>query len=229
MNLSNDTKTVVGDVSPGQSHTIPEEVLGYFKGLVGQIEIALPQRECRVLMVASSVPGEGSTEVTIGLGLALAVTMGRKTALIDCNMHHPEMHTRFGTPEVGLGEYLTHRIPLEQALANTVVPNMYIMPVGRHVASLVAVDKTELEALVADLRRSFEYVLIDAAPVGTYPECAVLCDKVDAVILVVKHASTRREVVIRARDIINRAGGKILGVVLNRRRFPIPEFLYKRL
>jgi Mrp family chromosome partitioning ATPase len=70
---------------------------------------------------------------------------------------------------------------------------------------------------------------MDAAPVGTYPECAVLCDKVDSVILVVKHGSTRREVVVRTREIITRAGGKILGVVLNRRRFPIPEFLYRRL
>jgi capsular exopolysaccharide synthesis family protein len=139
------------------------------------------------------------------------------------------MHLKFGTQEMGLGEYLMGEIALDKALANTVVPNMHIMPVGKHMASLVGFGKEELETFINELRKKFDYVLMDAAPVGTYPDCAVLCDKVDAVILVVKHGGTRREVVKRTKDIVVRAGGKILGVVLNRRRYPIPDFLYRRL
>jgi Mrp family chromosome partitioning ATPase len=52
---------------------------------------------------------------------------------------------------------------------------------------------------------------------------------VDAVVLVIRHGGTRREVVRRAKETVERAGGKILGVVLNKRKFPIPEFLYRRL
>lgn len=228
MDLLNDRKGV-SEQTAERSGLLPDDLLGYFKGLVGQIEIALPLPGCRVILLSSSVAGEGTTEVTVGLGLALAGTMGRKTAIVDCNVHHPEMHQRFGTPEVGLGEYLAHEVPLEKALANTVVPNMYVMPVGKRRASLVAFNKEDLNGLIADLRKKFDYVLMDAAPVGTYPECAVLCDKADSVILVVKHGSTRREVVMRTKETITRAGGRILGVVLNRRRFPIPEFLYRRL
>jgi capsular exopolysaccharide synthesis family protein len=213
----------------GIASWLPEELTGYFKGLVGQIEIALPRQGSRVLLLSSSSAGEGTTEVTIGLGLTLAVAMGRKTAVIDCNVHHPEMHLKFGTQEMGLGEYLMGEIALDKALANTVVPNMHIMPVGKHMASLVGFGKEELETFINELRKKFDYVLMDAAPVGTYPDCAVLCDKVDAVILVVKHGGTRREVVTRTKDIVVRAGGKILGVVLNRRRYPIPDFLYRRL
>jgi len=208
---------------------LPEKSLQYFKGIVGQIEIALPQRSSRVLLLSSSTPREGTTEVTIGLGLTLAAAMGRRTVIIDCNVHHPDLHERFRTHEVGLGEYLTGEVPLEQALANTVVPNMHIMPVGRHLPSLVGFGREELVSFIGDLRKRFEYVLIDASPVGTYPDCAVLCDKVDAVVMVVRHGSTRREIVKRTKEIIVRAGGKILGVVLNRRRYPIPEFLYRRL
>jgi capsular exopolysaccharide synthesis family protein len=230
MNSPDDTKAILEQTdTPNIGTPSPEEFLQYFKGLVGQIEISLPRHGCRVLLLSSSMPGEGTTEVTVGLGLTLATAMGRKTAIVDCNVHHPEMHVRFGTQEVGLGEYLTGEVPLERALANTVVPNVYIMSVGRHLASLVGFGKEELESFVASLRSKFDYVLIDAAPLGTYPDCAVLCDKVDAVVLVVRHGSTRREVVKRTRDIIVRTGGKILGVVLNRRRFPIPEFLYRRL
>jgi protein-tyrosine kinase len=207
----------------------PDQALDHYKTLVGQIEIALPQQGCRVIMLSGSAPGEGTTEITIGLGLALASAMGRKTAIIDSNLRHPDLHARFGTSEVGLGEYLNREVALDKALANTIVPNMYIMPAGRSLESLAAVSKEQITSFIADLREKFEYVLIDAAPVGTYPDWAVLCDKVDSVILVVKHGATRREVVKRTKDIITRAGGKILGVVLNRRRFPIPDFLYRRL
>jgi capsular exopolysaccharide synthesis family protein len=223
-----------GQDTAGAGDTCPDgsaasEALRYYKTLVGQIDIALPRSGCRVLLLSSSVAGEGTTEVAVGLGVTLATAVGKKTAVVDCNFHHPDMHVRFGTPALGLSEYLSGEVPLERALANTVVPNMYVMPLGKRMESFAAYTREDLENLIAKLRRTFEYVLIDAAPLGAYPECAVLCDKVDAVILVVKHGSTRREVVRLARDVIARAGGKVLGVVLNRRRFPIPEFLYRRL
>lgn len=207
----------------------PGEFVSYYMGVAGQIEIALPQRSSRVIMLTGSILGEGNTDVTIGLGITIASEMGRKTAVVDCNLHHPEMHLRFGTPDVGLGEYLTGRIPLGQALANTVIPNLYTMPLGRGVASLSAFGNEKLERLISDLRRNFEYVLIDAAPVGVYPECVVLCNKIDGVILVVRYGSTRREIVRRAKQIVARADGRVLGVVLNRRKFPIPEFLYRKI
>jgi capsular exopolysaccharide synthesis family protein len=229
MDLLKDGKPVQ-DIAEGERPGLPgDDIQGYFKSLVGQIEIGLPQPGCRVVLLSSSVAGEGTTEVAIGLGLVLAGSMGRKTVIVDCNLHHPDLHLRFGLPEIGLGEYLGREVPLEKALANTVVPNMYIMPVGKRLVSAMSFSKEDLSGLVAELRKRFEYVLIDAAPVGTYPEGAVLCDKVDSVILVVKHGSTRREVVVRTKETITRAGGRILGIVLNRRRFPIPEFLYKRL
>jgi capsular exopolysaccharide synthesis family protein len=230
MSAPNGTKVISEKAqTPGIVASLPDAFTGYFKGLIGQIEIALPRPGSRVLLLTSSSTGEGTTEVTIGLGLTLAMAMGRRTAVIDCNVHHPEMHLRFGTQETGLGEYLMGEIPLDRALANTVVPNVHIMPVGKHLASLVGFGREELESFVSELRKKFDYVLIDAAPVGTYPDCAVLCDKVDAVILVIKHGATRREVAKRTKDIVMRAGGKVLGVVLNRRRYPIPEFLYRRL
>jgi capsular exopolysaccharide synthesis family protein len=214
---------------PCAGDAIGDEMVQYYKGLVGQIEVALPRSGCRVLLISSSAPGEGTTEVTVGLGTTLAAAMGRKTAIVDCNFHHPDLHLKFGAPCIGMAEYLGGEVPLDGALANTVVPNLRVMPVGKNMESFVAFSKEDLDGFIRALRDKFEYVLIDAAPIGAYPECAVLCGRVDAAILVIRYGSTRREVVRIARDAITRAGGKILGVVLNRRRFPIPEFLYRRL
>jgi capsular exopolysaccharide synthesis family protein len=208
---------------------MPPDIPRYYKSIIGQIEITLPEQRSRVIMVSSSTGEEGTTDVVVGLGMTLAGDMGRKTAIVDCNLHHPEIHLRFGMPDVGLGEYLTGRIPMEQALSNTIVPNLYILPLGRGVASLAAFGNDRLEKLIAELRSNFDYVLIDSAPVSVHPECVVLCNKVDGVILVVRYGNTRREIVTRAKEIITRADGRILGVVLNRRKFPIPEFLYRKI
>ena len=206
-----------------------QDAFHYYKGLVGQMEIALPQLPSRVLLLSSSLGGEGTTEVTVGLGLTLAAAMGRRTAVIDCNTRNPEIHKRFGVDDVGLDEHLKGGLPLEQALLNTTVPNLHVMPLGAGLTSLAGIDRDDFQGMVARLREKFEYVLIDSAAVGVNPETSTLCDMVDAVVLVVRHGGTRREVVRRAKETVERAGGKILGVVLNKRKFPIPEFLYRRL
>lgn len=208
---------------------VPDELTRHYRRVVGQIENALPQQQCRVVMVSSSVLGEGTTDIVVGLGLTIANEVGKKTLILDCNMHHPEVHLRFGQPDLGLGEVLTGRVGVEQAMSNTVVPNLWTMSLGRGVASLATFGEERLKTLISELRSNFEYVLIDAAPVGSYPECVVLSNKVDGVILVVKYGGTRREIVKRAKETITRADGRVLGVILNRRKFPIPEFLYRRM
>jgi capsular exopolysaccharide synthesis family protein len=206
-----------------------EETFSYFRGLLGQIEMALPRQSSRVLLFSSSLRGEGTTETVVGLGLTLAAAMGKKTAVIDCNAFHPDLHARFGTQKEGLSEYLQKEIPIEQALVNTIVPNLHIMPLGARAQTLGAYGEGELEELISVLRDKFDYVLFDSAPIGVHPEGLILCNKVDAVVLVVKHGKTRREVVRRTKEMIERAGGSMLGVVFNKRTFPIPSFLYRRL
>jgi len=206
-----------------------QEAFHYFRGLIGQIEIGLPHHSSRVLLLTSSMEGEGTTEVAMGVGLTLSGAMGRRTALIDCNVRHPDIHRRFGVEDIGLDEYLKGELGIDRTLLNTLVPNLYIMPLGSGLTSLGAVRKERLAEVIGEMRNRFEYVLLDSSPVGINPETTVLCDLVDAVVMVVRHGSTRREVVRRSKETIERAGGKILGVVLNKRKFPIPEFLYRRL
>jgi protein-tyrosine kinase len=213
----------------GARRIMSQDAFYYYRGLIGQIEIAMPHLSSRVLLFTSSMEGEGTTEVTMGLGLTLAGAMSRRTAIIDCNARHPDIHRRLGVEDIGLDEHLRGQLGLEQAMLNTLVPNLYVMPLGAGLTSLALVRKERFGDFIKAVRDKFEYVLLDGSPVGTNPETTVLCDLVDAVIMVVRHGSTRREVVRRSKETIERAGGKILGVVLNKRKFPIPEFLYRRL
>ncbi len=203
--------------------------VNYLKGIIGQIEVALPEKHCRVLMLTSCLEGEGTTEVTAILGLTLASAIKRKTLMVDCNPLHPDLGYRFTSQTTGLNEYLGKLVDKAQAIHQTAVENLWVMPIGKKFTTLAAFGNPCLKSGIDMLREDFQYVLIDAGPLGINSDMTLLCDKVDAIVMVVRYGKTRRETVTRTKEIIERAGGKIIGVVLNRRKFPIPAFLYNRL
>jgi Mrp family chromosome partitioning ATPase len=79
------------------------------------------------------------------------------------------------------------------------------------------------------LRVTFDNILIDCRSLHDASDAAVLASSVDGVVVVVEAGQSRREEIINAQRTIEQAGGKFLGFVLNKRRYPVPEWLYKRL
>ena len=79
------------------------------------------------------------------------------------------------------------------------------------------------------LRVAFDNILIDCRSLRVSSEAAVLSSSVDGVAVVVEAGQTRRDEILNAQRTIENAGGKFLGFVLNKRRYPVPEWLYKRL
>ncbi len=79
------------------------------------------------------------------------------------------------------------------------------------------------------MKDSYNYVVLDAPPVLEFAECRVLCAKVDGVVLVIDSGKTHRPVAIRAKRQLEDAGGKLLGVVLNKKKNYIPDFIYRRM
>jgi cellulose biosynthesis protein BcsQ len=79
------------------------------------------------------------------------------------------------------------------------------------------------------LRVSFDNILIDCGPLHDSADAAVLASSVDGVVIVVEAARSRRDQIVNAQRTIEQAGGNFLGFVLNKRRYPVPEWLYRRL
>jgi hypothetical protein len=87
---------------------------------------------------------------------------------------------------------------------------------------------TALDSVDA-LRVSFDNILIDCGSLQESSDAAVLASRVDGVVVVVEAGHSRRDEILNAQRTVLQAGGKFLGFVLNRRRYPVPEWLYKRL
>ena len=93
--------------------------------------------------------------------------------------------------------------------------------------SLLASDG--LRSRLAELRAEFDFVLVDGPPVNLYADTALLGKLADGVVLVVQANSTHREAARKAKESLASANVRLLGVVLNKRTFPIPEFLYRKI
>ena len=79
------------------------------------------------------------------------------------------------------------------------------------------------------MRNEFSYILIDAPPINSHADAALLGGVADGLVMILGANDTRRDAALRAKETLHAGGIPLLGAVLNKRTFPIPEKLYKKL
>jgi Mrp family chromosome partitioning ATPase len=90
-------------------------------------------------------------------------------------------------------------------------------------------ESASISALIEEMRKEADWVLLTAPPVNAYNDAVALAKKVDGVVLVLEAEQTRWEVAQSAKERLEDARANILGVVLNNRKFHIPGWIYRRL
>ena len=108
--------------------------------------------------------------------------------------------------------------------------NLYLFPAGVGKAKQNGYFESQrFDRFLQSAKEMFDYVIIDSAPVTTFADSQAICSKVDGVIIVIRYGVTRRQVATRVKKELEEAGAKLLGVVINRRKYYIPDWIYKRL
>ena len=186
-----------------------------------------------VLAFASASGGNGAGKVAQLFAAELARHTGRRTLVIDSNRMQ----------RLGVEDYL--QMPWNCNPTN--VENLWMLPAqkskrrvrddhadfpGRNFLMRVPNNGEESDTglgAVDALRVSFDNVLIDCGSITDSTDAALLGASVDGVVIVVNAGESRRDEILNSQRMIETAGGKFLGFVLNKRRYPVPEWLYKRL
>lgn len=199
--------------------------------LASEIRIALPSVGSKVVMFASSVPDEGASLVAREFALTLASEAEVATVLVDLNLREPSAAESFRVQrDPGFVDLILSELPLSQCLRSTEMPRLSVLPAGRPVASPARVmADPRIEQAIAELRRRFGFVVIDMSPIVPFSEGVQFSRMADGVVLVVRSGRTKRELVQRALELLGDGGARVLGTVLNRRRFYVPRFIYERL
>ena len=217
-----------GVLGPGE--LLSDRLQDQIEPLRSALEVALARVPRRSIMIMSAIPEAGSTTIAAALAFNLAVRGSARVVLVDANVKRPAVHRIFGVnSSEGLTRVLARRIEPAMAIVATPFPGLSVLPAGDGTVLPAHLFGAEGAAgLVAHLKTLYDYVLIDAPALLTMPEAAILAAETDGVILVARADRTKRETLIKARQILERSGANMLGVVLNGRRYFIPSIFYKR-
>jgi receptor protein-tyrosine kinase len=202
-----------------------------FKGIYNNILLTASETRQKSILICAARMEEGATTVAMGLALAAADMENQPVLLVDGNFVHPQICDAFGQPELyGFGDYLAGRIEVQSVVKKTAIANLHVMGAGvpplNHVSLLEA---PAFRNLMDKLKSTYHVVIIDGPPINTFPESVIYAAQVDRVILVVLSGITRVQVVETALAKLTAGGSENIDVVLNRRTFPIPPWIYRRL
>jgi capsular exopolysaccharide synthesis family protein len=183
----------------------------------------------QTVMIVSPHSGTGSTTTAALLAQTLAKVKKRRVLIIDSNFRTPALNMVFQVRNNGgFTEVASDVVPLETHIQATNRENLFVLTCGQLPVLPVEVFESEIiDRLIAQLKREFDFVIFDTAPVVEFPDAFALAPKVDAVIMVAQSEKTSIEDARRAKFNIEQAGGRILGVVLNRQKDYTPRLLRK--
>jgi protein-tyrosine kinase len=166
------------------------------------------------LMVTSALPQEGKTLTVTNLALTLSESYHRRVLLIDADLRRPAIHQLLG---------LTNAVGLTEALASdtrelslvTVTPHLSVLPGGRPDSNPMAkLTSSRMRGLLEEAASLFDWVLLDAPPVGIMPDAHLLAGLTQGVLFVIAAGATPLTLVERAIAEIGR--DSLVGTVLNR-------------
>jgi capsular exopolysaccharide synthesis family protein len=185
----------------------------------------------KMIAVAATEHGNGCTWLCAHLGEALAAVSGGAVCLVDANLRSPALHRYMGVSnERGLAEALIERESILNYIHAVPGKDLWVVPAGIATSDLHGLARAEaLRARLTVLCCAFDRVVIDAPPVNVSADALLLGGMSDGVVLVIEANATRREAARGAKNTLESAGVRVLGAVLNKRTYPIPEVLYKRI
>src|SRR5271157_2289646 len=212
-----DAEVVAAGTAGLLSHQKPRSALAEcYKTTRTNLEFLRRSRQAHVLLVASSLPGDGKTTTASNLAIALAST-GRRVLLIDGDLRKPSLHRLFDlTREGGFSDALLSRDSIDRLVQPTFVNNLDLLTTGHHVsnpAELLASER--LGDVFKELRSIYDMVLIDSSPLLIVTDPSIIAAVADGIILVVRISSTRRHDLDVTNEMLKTLGVPVFGMVVN--------------
>ncbi len=183
------------------------------------LQFTASAEDSKVILVTSSVPGEGKSFISSNLAAAFAQT-GESTLLIDCDLRLGRVNKMFGlSNKKGFSNLLVEQEPIDcgEYIKPTEVKYLYVIPRGT-----VPPNPSELlnsqnaRATIDFLKNNFDHIILDGVPVNGLPDALVLAGLADRVILVTACGYTNIDELNDAKKALEKIDAKIAGVVVNR-------------
>ena len=188
----------------------------YYNAL--RTNIQLSGNNLQVISITSVKPGEGKSTTSTNIAWAFA-RAGYKTLLVDADIRNSVMSGVFKSREkiTGLTEFLSGTTDLSHGLCDTNVENLFVIQAGAISPNPTALLQSEnFSTMIDTLRKYFDYIIVDTAPIGIVIDAAIITQKCDASVLVTAAGEANRKDVQKAKGQLEQTNKPFLGVVLNK-------------
>lgn len=191
----------------------------------------LPDPQHNIIQFISSRNQEGVSTIVQEFGRVLVEKQGKSVLLVDGDSQKITQHQFFGIPpKMSLQHIMRNGGDLDQAITPVLHSRLFLALLsGDSSDSIQQEVTTSKRDLWTHIRKQFDMILIDTAPIDISDEGLELCAAADGVVMVVEAEKTRSQVISNLRDRITHSGGNLLGMVFNKQRYYIPKWVYTRI
>lgn len=199
-------------------HDATSHVTEAYRQLRTNVQYSLADRPSNVVLVTSAGVGEGKSTTASNLAVAFA-RAGSRTLLIDADMRRPQVHNFFGLSlEPGLHQLLQGQLDLVSGNTDVGVPNLSVVTAGKVSGGDASelIGSHRMQELLSAVRDRFDVIIVDTPPALAVTEAKILAPKANATLLIARAGETKEKELDYAVRELERVGGQVLGVVLNR-------------
>ncbi|MBW4443063.1 MAG: polysaccharide biosynthesis tyrosine autokinase [Plectolyngbya sp. WJT66-NPBG17] len=172
------------------------------------------QGDCKIVVVASSIAGEGKSTLAANLALA-ASEAGNRTLLIDADMRRPRQHTMWNlSTRDGLSDVLSGRLEPQNVIQQS--EGLDILPSGNLSSNpSPLINSNRMRWLIQAFSKSYDFVVIDTSPLLISADASIIAKMTDGVLLAVRPGVVAQQDAVRAQELLQQSGQRILGQVVN--------------
>ncbi|PJC72374.1 MAG: hypothetical protein CO013_09575 [Syntrophobacterales bacterium CG_4_8_14_3_um_filter_58_8] len=187
------------------------------------------KQSVQTLLVCGSARKEGVTLISFHLAMFLSKEYSMKVLYVDTNLNHTSIPKIQNLP--GVYSFVSEKKDLASLIVQTEYPGLYLLPSGagtiaKNIGSNM-LSREPIESLIQFCRINFDMTIIDGQPLTSSPVMIEFARVVDMTLLVCRYGYSRHEVSKIAIDKLQKYGITSMGVILNDRKFPVPQKLYK--
>lgn len=196
----------------------------YYNALCTNIQLS--GDKLKVISVTSVSPGEGKTTTSVNIAWSFA-RAGYKTLLIDGDTRNSVISGFFKSREkiTGLTEFLSGTADLSHGLCDTNIENLFVVQSGSVSPNPTALLQSKnFNDMIETLRKYFDYIIVDTAPIGIVIDAAIITQRCDASILVTATGEANKRDVQKAKQQLKQTGKLFLGVVLNKLDISVDKY-----
>ena len=168
------------------------------------------------ITVVSGGAGEGKSTTIFNLATVFAQN-GSRVLVVDSDLRRPSIHKILKiSNSIGLTNFLLKQNTLEEVIQTTPLATLDFLPSGKLPSSSMGVlSSAQMKELIRDLKRRYDYVFFDSPPIMGVSDASILASEVDCVLQVIQYRRYPQPMTIRAKQMIEKVGGNLLGIVLN--------------